>query len=110
MCVCEQAWSGAHCESLQLLPTSLESGYREIDGIRGNMSSWGGTVLYDPESQLYYMWASEMESHCGMHTWTTNSHIIRASSPNPLGKFTYQADQVCSKKGVFKAFTIEGTF
>jgi hypothetical protein len=26
------------------------------------------------------MWASEMKEHCGIDSWTTNSHVIHATS------------------------------
>jgi hypothetical protein len=63
-----------------------KSGYRVInDDILGNLSSWGGGAFYDADSEKWLMWASEMADHCGMHTWTTNSRTILASSTNGTG-------------------------
>ena len=28
------------------------------------------------------MWAAEMEGHCGINSWTTNSHVVHAKSPS----------------------------
>jgi len=39
------------------------------------------------------MWATELADHCGMHTWTTNSHTVRAWSADPLGLYVKEAEQ-----------------
>ena len=43
-CKCDAAWSGRHCEVLNLLPAPKQNGYRQE-----NISSWGGTV-----QQVYF--------------------------------------------------------
>ena len=82
-CVCDAAWRGDRCSTLALLPTRADAGLRAVDG-GVNTSSWGGSVLWDEASGLYYMWASEMKAHCGIDAWTTNSHIVEATSPDGL--------------------------
>jgi hypothetical protein len=78
-CQCDPAWVGDACQTLAILPAVKDSGLRQInvpaDGpngtIAGNTSTWGGAVLYDPKHRLWFMWATELTAHCGMHTWTT---------------------------------------
>ena len=100
-CQCDPAWVGDACQTLAILPAVKESGLRQINvpaggpngTIAGNTSTWGGAVLYDAKYKLWFMWATELTAHCGMHTWTTQSHTIRASSPTPLGSYTREAEQ-----------------
>jgi len=88
-CVCEPAWSGASdCSVLSFTPGKRASGYRPHAA-----TSWGGGGYYDNSSGLWLLWASEMVGGCGMAAWTTNSHTIRASSPEPLGLYTREAEQ-----------------
>jgi hypothetical protein len=37
------------------------------------------------------MYATELSDHCGMHTWTTNSQTVRASSATATGLYTREA-------------------
>ena len=55
--------------------------------VAGNTSTWGGAALYDRGLDRWFMWATELKGHCGMHTWTTNSQTIRASSATPYGPY-----------------------
>jgi len=57
----------------------------------GNTSSWGGGSWYDARDGKWYMWATELADHCGMHTWTTNSQTIRASSSTATGLYKREA-------------------
>lgn len=84
-CVCDAAWKGNDCTELNILPGKKSAGYRYITTT--NTSSWGGAVLYDPIGKKWHMWLSEMALHCGMHTWTTNSQTVHASSIDPLGLY-----------------------
>ena len=61
--------------------------------ISGNTSTWGGATLYDPLHKQWFMWATELSAHCGMHTWTTNSHTIRAVSNTSTGNYVREAVQ-----------------
>jgi hypothetical protein len=38
-----------------------------------NVSSWGGSILFDAASNQFHGWASEMTHHCGINAWETNS-------------------------------------
>lgn len=99
-CTCDPAWSGKKCTTLNVLPAEKESGLRMFDvppipaggppngTIAGNTSTWGGATLYDPLHKRWFMWATELQGHCGMHTWTTNSQTIRASSATANGSYT----------------------
>jgi hypothetical protein len=57
----------------------------------GNTSSWGGGSWYDAKDGKWYMYATELSDHCGMHTWTTNSQTIRASSSTATGLYKREA-------------------
>lgn len=101
-CVCDAAWSGDECQMMALLPTTKQSGLTMINvpasnssngTIPGNTSTWGGAVVYDPSLKRWFMWASEMKDHCGMHTWTTNSQTVRASSSKADGNYVREAVQ-----------------
>ena len=80
-CECIAAWRGDRCQTLALLPTRRQWGLRARDG-GINTSTWGGAVLRDHDTGLYHMWASELLSHCGIESWTTNSHVVHATSTN----------------------------
>lgn len=89
-CECAPAWSGnANCSVLSFVPGAVDSGYRQLGA--SNTSSWGGTALFDEASRQYFFFGSELAGHCGMHTWTTNSRIIRAVGPSAVGKFVPEA-------------------
>lgn len=93
-CTCDAGWTGTKCQTLDFIPAERKSGYRNInDPVMGNTSSWGGGGWYDAKDQKWYMWASEMSDHCGMHTWTTNSQTIRASSSTATGLYKREALQ-----------------
>eukprot|EP00041_Stephanoeca_diplocostata_P029789 m.887075 g.887075 ORF g.887075 m.887075 type:complete len:401 (+) comp23634_c0_seq3:572-1774(+) len=93
-CVCDQGWKGSACATLDFAPAEKKTGYRQINiNGEGNLSSWGGAVLYDNTTDTFFMWATELAEHCGMHTWTTNSQTIRASSKDPQGFYTREAVQ-----------------
>ncbi|GMI10708.1 hypothetical protein TrVE_jg2349 [Triparma verrucosa] len=82
-CQCRPAWKGERCETLNILPTPKESGYRRMDLNQAtkkmaNTSSWGGAILPDPKDGTLHMWASEMTEHCGIGAWAQNSRIIHA--------------------------------
>ena len=38
----------------------------------------GGSVLLDDDGETLHMYAAEMLNHCGIDSWTTNSHIVHA--------------------------------
>eukprot|EP01060_Flectonema_neradi_P014030 TRINITY_DN2074_c0_g1_i2.p1 TRINITY_DN2074_c0_g1~~TRINITY_DN2074_c0_g1_i2.p1 ORF type:complete len:496 (+),score=83.00 TRINITY_DN2074_c0_g1_i2:95-1489(+) len=78
-CSCFPQWTGAHCSVLNLIETGTDLGLEQTD-----ISTWGGSVLYDETDGLYHMWAAEMINSCGIRAWRTNSQIRHATSPDPL--------------------------
>jgi len=95
ICTCDSGWIGDKCQTLDLIPGPRTSGYRNInDPLLGNTSSWGGGSWYDAKDGKWYMWATELADHCGMHTWTTNSQTIRASSAAATGHYQREAVQI----------------
>ena len=69
-----------------MLPTTPTAGLRATDG-GANTSTWGGGVLLDNATGIYHMWSAEMLQHCGINSWTTNSHIVHAQSKSEGGPF-----------------------
>ena len=35
---------------------------------------------------VYHMFVAEMSEHCGLFSWTSQSRIVRATSPTPGGR------------------------
>ena len=82
-CVCDSAWKGSTCSTLNLLPLSKQAvvtgAYRprerEARGARGRTrgrndaaspykTSWGASVLKSEEDGLYHMFVSELTGNC----------------------------------------------
>ena len=82
-CICDSAWEGDRCQTLALRPTTRTAGLRAVDDGR-NTSTWGGATLLDRETGVFHMWASEMLHHCGIESWTTNSHVVHAVSKDGI--------------------------
>ena len=81
--------TGMACSVLFELEAPRNSGYQPApDGV--NTSSWGGPIQQDPTTGTYHMWPSQMLGHCGLNTWASNSQIMHATSPNPLGPYEWQ--------------------
>lgn len=78
-CLCDDAWHGDRCHTLSLEPTHVDSGLRAVDDGQ-NTSTWGGAVLLDNHTGIFHMWSSEMEAHCGIDAWVTNSRVVHATS------------------------------
>lgn len=86
-CNCLAAWSGDHCDILNLEPAVKGAGLHAPGGPDSSKSSWGGTVAYDQESKRWIMFAAEMTNGCGINAWETNSRIVLASSETPGGAY-----------------------
>jgi hypothetical protein len=84
-CVCDAAWKGSNCSTLNLLPAPMENGYGSL---HSNISSWGGGVVHDPKSGKWIMFVSEMDKGCGLGTWGHNSRCVMAEADGPGGPFT----------------------
>ena len=85
VCQCFDGWKGATCEVLDVLPVDPQ----KVGLVLPNhdSSTWGGSVVYDEESDLYHMFASEILYDCGLYSGTTNSQVIRAVSKSPYGPY-----------------------
>ena len=65
-CLCDQGWTGAACQTLDIVSGEKDYGYRLINDPKwGNTSSWGGGGWYDQTDQKFYIWATELQGHCG---------------------------------------------
>jgi hypothetical protein len=84
-CACTAPWTGAGCDVLALAPldnATAQLGYQGRDA-GGRISSWGGSVVQGDNGE-WHMFAAEMEAHCGINTWLSNSAVVHATSPDPL--------------------------
>ena len=48
-----------------------------------NQSSWGGSVVLDPATGTFHMFAADMTDHCGLNSWQHYSaiaHLVSASA------------------------------
>jgi hypothetical protein len=92
-CHCSPQWRGAECGKLNLLPVSASpSGKRDVNASTGhNISSWGGSVVFDNASGLYHMWSAEMALSCGIATWLSNSVVAHSTSNTSSGLYVRQA-------------------
>ena len=43
--------------------------------------------MLDNATGLFHMWSAEMLDHCGINSWTTNSHVIHAVAKSEAGPF-----------------------
>ena len=78
-CDCEPQWVGRFCTQLNLVPTAPGAGlHRHQDGQQ--VSTWGGSVLWDEDSKLWHSWNAEMVDFCGIRVWLTNSAIRHATT------------------------------
>lgn len=60
---------------------------------------WGASVIFCPEDQQYHMFASRWPSAHGSAGWVVASEIVRATSSNPDGPYTF-AEVVLPRRGV----------
>mmetsp|Transcript_11041 Transcript_11041/g.22001 ORF Transcript_11041/g.22001 Transcript_11041/m.22001 type:complete len:391 (+) Transcript_11041:43-1215(+) len=86
VCVCAAEWTGDNCGLLNLESArpSPFSGFNEALN-----SSWGGSIIQDPDDGLYHMFVSRLAGHCGLNAWAHNSEVVRATSNDPEGPFEY---------------------
>ncbi len=98
-CECDVGWKGHACEILDVKPVNIKKmGFKsKYQGY--NRTSWGGAVIQ--HSQEWHMWASEIQSGCGMDAWCQNSQIVHAVSRISAGG-PYLREEV-----VFPAFSHE---
>ena len=80
-CTCNPSWNGYKCGNLTLLPATKGTGYNWTDINDGqHTSSWGGSVQYNREKNVYEMFAAEMTSlsiiHNILYTCTSNINYM----------------------------------
>ena len=65
-CSCNPQWEGAYCARLRLLPASKRTGFRSphVPGPEVNVSSWGGSILFDEATSTWHMFSAEMINDC----------------------------------------------
>ena len=85
-CDCDPGWTGPDCSVLRVLPAAPTSGYRP-----SNTDAWGASILKDDDG-LYHMWVSVIDHNCDIEYWARNSKVIHATSSNPEGPYSYQAE------------------
>ena len=81
-CACDAGWRGDACQTLALGAAPAGGAY----GFAPNVSAWGSHVLRGADG-LYHMFVSEMWNACGINSWQTNSHLVHATAPTPLGPY-----------------------
>jgi len=86
-CTCDKSWIGDDCGILNLLPAPLDNGYNRL-ALEG-ISSWGGTILRDPTSNLYHLIAAEFVKKCPLQNWVPNSRVIRATATSVIGPYKF---------------------
>eukprot|EP00927_Polykrikos_kofoidii_P051277 TRINITY_DN45067_c0_g1_i1.p1 TRINITY_DN45067_c0_g1~~TRINITY_DN45067_c0_g1_i1.p1 ORF type:complete len:421 (-),score=51.22 TRINITY_DN45067_c0_g1_i1:198-1412(-) len=85
-CVCDPAWTGSDCGILDVVPNSATRIYSDDDDV----SSWGGLPVWDDETQLYHLFASEFANGCSLGQWSPNSQVVRATSAELMGPYERQ--------------------
>ncbi len=81
-CECDSTWTSDDCSVLHLLPSpNAKALYRSYE------SSWGGSVVYNSESDTFHMYAADMAYDCGLNAWQTNSRVLHATSKTAIGPY-----------------------
>eukprot|EP00117_Sycon_ciliatum_P018790 scpid31836/ scgid17240/ len=82
-CKCDPGWQGKQCGVLKLVPIPETAFFRQP-----GLSTWGGSVLYEPTDKLWHMWHSEIAGNCTLSQWRTTSQIRHATAPSAVGPWT----------------------
>lgn len=86
-CHCRPPWTAVpNCSVLAFAEPRLRG--EAYQGFGTDISSWGGSVAYDPTDGLFHMFVAEMANHCGLETWHPNSRVVHATSPTAEGPYT----------------------
>lgn len=86
-CVCDPWWTSKNCSLLALEPAPLPVSFHGRNGTK--TTSWGGSVLHDPKSKQFFMYAAEMINDCPLGDWQRNSEVVVASAKTATGPYTY---------------------
>ena len=80
-CTCDVPWKGEKCDVLTI--------GKAFDSYRNESeASWGGNIVH--VNGTYHLFVAQMALSCGLDHWGTNSMIIRASSQNASGPYTFK--------------------
>ena len=83
-CVCDAAWTGDRCSTLNLLPMPRGSG---LNISTTNGGSWGGSVNWGEDDGKWHMHVAQFVNKCGFQQWASNSRVVHAVADEPTGKF-----------------------
>ena len=73
------------CGRLDIVPGSVHLGYHNMSS--GVGASWGGNAVYS--GGLWHAFVAQMWDNCTLNSYGSNSGIVRVTSPNAGGPFTY---------------------
>ena len=99
ICDCDTAWSGSPtCGTLSFASAAfrLYDGSTDVPQKSSSTSSWGGTPVFDSQTNQYYLFLSEFVNNCGLDNWSPNSRIIATSSPTLSGPFEFEYEVIPS--------------
>ena len=80
-CECDKPWIGEACDTLDV-KTSFDAYRNQTE------ASWGGNVVH--VNGTYHLFVAQMAYSCGLDHYGTNSQIIRATSTDPQGPYTFR--------------------
>jgi hypothetical protein len=90
-CLCDAWADGLDCSYLKFQPVNKS----RLGYMSERHSSWGGSIVYSPNDQMYHMYVSEIlckgdlhaRKRCGLSSWETHSRVAVAKSVNIDGPY-----------------------
>ena len=73
-CTCNAGWTGYKCGNLNLSPATKGTGYNYTDN-GAHTTSWGGSIQYNKEKNVYDMFVAEMQGIFPTNTSQTCTYI-----------------------------------
>ena len=100
-CHCDRGWVGVDCSRLNIgvsTGDAYQSARSTTSSFRGGVvagttsSFRGGVVPAAPGSDpsTYHLFVEQISGHCGLKTFSCNGEVVHATSPSPLGPFTFR--------------------
>ena len=80
-CKCDPQWGGADWGELNPLPAPRAGGLKSP-----TLNYWGGNTFFSEGH--YHVFAAEMTKGCQIGDFLTNSQVVHATSPTPLGPYS----------------------
>jgi hypothetical protein len=84
-CACDAGWRGPTCAELAIQPGAAALGFH--DESPGAGASWGANAVY--ADGAWHAFIAQMTLNCSLSQYGSNSQIIRATAPSPLGPFSF---------------------